>query len=402
MDNLTLDNTTFVLLFDETSTGIDPLRKALGSRLEQFRTQCVTAVPTALARIAGGGVDIVLISLPAGGLDAEPLDAFLKLREGAPKLPILVICDSYDESLGQKAVRKGAADYVIRETYQTDLLRILDSNVTTSTRRPVAVTAPPRPARRSRVLACMGAKGGPGTTTVAFSVASVLAQDHTVILAELHSDLGTLSAYCQPYRTAQDFGPLLGTNRAPLSAKEVESCLWPCKNVPGLQILFGPQPLESPTELGPDDARALLTALSSLADYVVVDLPPSLSETNRAVIESSDVLALVIERDPISVQSAKRILRAMDGIASTVAMGVVVVNRAGLVSPIPATYIESELPAPIFGVIPPAPDLCAAAQKARTPLVKFDVDSLAASSLRDLAKVLSGYTPVVQPRVAVG
>jgi hypothetical protein len=77
-----------------------------------------------------------------------------------------------------------------------------------------------------------------------------------------------------------------------------------------------------------------------------------------------------------------------------------VINRTALVSPIPITYIESELSVPIFGVIPPAPDLCAAAQKARIPLVKFDAESLVASSFRDLVNVVVGSTPVSQRQAA--
>ena len=396
-----MDNNIFVLLFDETSTGSDPLRRVLADRADQFRMQCVTDVPTALARIAGGGVDIILMSLPpAGGSTGDPLDDFLKLHAGAPRVPIVVVCDSYDESLAETAMRKGAADYLIREAYEVDLLRILGSTVAKISRPVVSNRPAPGSTKRSRVLACMGAKGGAGTTTIAFNVASALAQDHSVILAELHPVLGTLSTYCQPHRSTQDIGPLLRTDRGALSAKEVESCLWPCKNVPSLHILFGPQHLESPTKIEPEDARAVLTVLNTLADYVVVDLPVSLSEANRAVMEDADVLVVVVERDPICVQSAKRILQAMDSVVATVSTGVVVVNRTALVSPIPMTFIESELSVPIFGVIPPAPDLCAAAQKARIPLVKFDADSLAASSLRDLVKVVLGYTPVTHRQAA--
>jgi Flp pilus assembly CpaE family ATPase len=146
----------------------------------------------------------------------------------------------------------------------------------------------------------------------------------------------------------------------------------------------------------------VLSVLNTLADFIVVDLPISLSETNRAVLEDADVWALVVEQDPICVQAAKRILQAMDGLVATVLTGVAVVNRAGLVAPMPMTSIQSELPVPIFGVIPPAPDLCAAAQNARSPLVKFDADSLAASSLRGLAKAISEYSPVIRRRVAAG
>jgi septum formation inhibitor-activating ATPase MinD len=51
--------------------------------------------------------------------------------------------------------------------------------------------------------------------------------------------------------------------------------------------------------------------------------------------------------------------------------------------------IEAQLGLPIFGVIPPASDLCLAAQNARTPLVVFQAESLAAGSITALAERLA-------------
>jgi Flp pilus assembly CpaE family ATPase len=393
-----MDKNTFVLLVDETSSAIDAIRRALADRADQFRVQCVEDVSTALARIAGGGVDIVLMRLgPAASSEADLWDGFLKLQAGARKIPIVVVCDSADENLGERAVQKGAADYLIREAYDVDLLRVLDSTVGKTSHPLESSGAAPSPAKRSKVLAFMGAKGGAGTTTVALNVAAALAQNHSVILAELHPVLGTLTHYCQPHRSSQGIGHLMKLDRSAISTREVEACLWPCKEAPGLQLLFGPRDMKNLTAIEPEDARAVLAVLNTLADYVVIDLPVSLSETNRAVIEDADLLALVVERDPICVQSAKQILEAMDHWkAAAVVMGAVIVNRAGLVSPLPMPEIEAALSIPIFDSIPPAQDLCAASQHAHVPLVMFDAESLAAVSLGDLTKVISGYIPVMR------
>jgi pilus assembly protein CpaE len=401
-----MDKSAFILLVDETSSEIDLIRWALADRADQFRLQSVEDVATALARIAGGGVDIVLLRLgPAGSFEGERLDEFLKLHAGAKKVPIVVVCDSADEHLAKRALQNGAADYLTREAYEINLLRALEALVEKAS-PPDPSRTRPGSARHSRVLAFMGAKGGTGATTVALNVAAALAQDHSVILAEFHPALGTLRHYCQPPRSVQDIGHFLKEDHGSVSAKEVEACLWPCRDAPGLQLLFGPLDVKNLKTIGRDDARAVLAILSTLADYVVVDLPVSLSETNRAVIEDADLLALVVERDPICVQSARQILQAMDHWnAAAVAMGAVIVNRAGLVSPLPMPDIEAALSVPIFEAIPPAQDLSAAAQNAHIPLVVFDAESLPAISLCDLSKTISRYVPVArraEPIHAVG
>ena len=138
-----MDRDTLILLIDESSTGLDSIRRVLGDRAGALRLRRVPDVPTALARIWGGGVDMVLMNLPAAGSsEGDRLVPFLELRSKAPGVPIVVLCGSADESLAEEAIREGAADYLIREAYDVDLLRVLLS-VAGKTK---LSHSPPRPA----------------------------------------------------------------------------------------------------------------------------------------------------------------------------------------------------------------------------------------------------------------
>jgi Flp pilus assembly CpaE family ATPase len=157
-----------------------------------------------------------------------------------------------------------------------------------------------------------------------------------------------------------------------------------------LKVLFGPQTASECREIGPAHAAAISKALAGIADYVVVDLPASLSEANRAVIEKSGFLALVVERDPMCVESARRMVRA---IASWTVppqqIDTVIVSRVSLRFPMSLPEIGNELGGPALGVIPSEPDLCQSAQNARTPLVAFLPESQIAGSLVALAERLA-------------
>ncbi|MGQ0793187.1 MAG: response regulator [Deltaproteobacteria bacterium] len=74
----------------------------------------------ALGRIAGGGIDLILldVSLP----DAEGVSAFISARAKAPDIPIVVITGVADETLAIEAVQSGAQDYLIRGLIDTRLL----------------------------------------------------------------------------------------------------------------------------------------------------------------------------------------------------------------------------------------------------------------------------------------
>jgi Flp pilus assembly CpaE family ATPase len=79
-------------------------------------------------------------------------------------------------------------------------------------------------------------------------------------------------------------------------------------------------------------------------------------------------------------------------------MGAVIVNRAPLSVSASLAEVEHQLGIPIFGVIPPAPDVCCAAQNAHVPLVEFDPESLAAGSLVALAERLANPFPANSSR----
>jgi MinD-like ATPase involved in chromosome partitioning or flagellar assembly len=144
----------------------------------------------------------------------------------------------------------------------------------------------------------------------------------------------------------------------------------------------------------------LIQTLAGLADYVVLDLPASLSEANRAAAETSGRLVLVVERDPVCVHSGTLMARAMEAWGGAPQpIEIILVNRASLSIPMPLPEIETQLGFPALGVVPPGPDVCLGAQFAHTPLVAFQPDSLVADSLIALAEKCASYMRTV-PQVA--
>src|SRR6185369_2379154 len=219
-----MDKGTLILLVDEGAAGIDSIRRVLADRAHHFRVQRVADVPTALARILGGGVDIVLLNLPAAATpENERLLPFLDLRnqtQGVPiVVPIVVLCGSADESLAEAALREGAADYLIREAYDVDLLRVLRSVSSKAALPPAPWRSAAVSGRGGRVVAFMGSKGETATTTVALNVAAALAENHRVILADFHPEVGTLAQYFQPHHSVPGLGDLLR------SESHLETCL---------------------------------------------------------------------------------------------------------------------------------------------------------------------------------
>lgn len=346
------------------------------------RCQSVERLTTALARIAGGDVNLVLMDLSHGAQpDSHRLDDFLTLRREAPQTPIVVLCNAPDEGLALKAMRAGAADYVIKGTSGDNLGRAIRTAIELT---PIAALSH----SAGKVMALVGAKGGTATTTLALNIAAALAQQRNkVALVEMQPAFGALSAYFRPSKLTRNLSHLLALT-APGPA-DAEACLWPCEKLAGLSVLFGPQTAAQCRPIPADRIPGGLRALAANADYVVVDLPASLSEASRAVIENSSAVSLVVERDPVAVQLAAQMRHAMESWSAPEPIGTIVVSRAPLRFPMSLAEIDSRLGGPALGIIPPEPDLCQSAQNSCEPLVTFVPESNIAGSLVALADKLA-------------
>src|SRR5579862_4916247 len=353
--------------------GATAVRQLLAAEAEGWlRLQCVERLPMALARLAGGGVDAILLDLSLDGGEADGrLDSFLKLREMAPQIPLVVLCATADEELALQAMKAGAADYLRQDQCADSLIQVVRAVVERS-RAPRQGDGPTIASRKlARIIAILGVKGGVGTTTVALNVASELARRHKVILAEMQPGFGTLMQYFKPHGTVRNLSGLLREQTAELSAEQARAYLWHYDRLPGLSMLFGPQTPVECGELAPGRAQGILTALAELAEYVVVDLPASLSDANREVIASASHLTLVAEQDPVCLHTAGQVARTIRAWNEAPrSMGTVIVNRAGAAPPIEPDEISAEIENP-WGVIPPEADLCLRAQTAHAPLVAF-------------------------------
>jgi pilus assembly protein CpaE len=386
MDN----HRVFVLLIERDPVVAASIRKLLTERGDgAYQLQCVESVPTALARIGGGGVDVIMLDLSLHeDRSRESLAGFLPVRQAAPQVPIIVLYAAPDEGLALRAMRAGASDYLLREGPSDEMSCAIRSAIGLLFNSADSLTSP---AVRSRpvggTISFIGAKGGVGATTVALNVASVLARKSKVILAEMRPAFGTLLPYLKPAGHIRNISQLLRGESTEIGSAEAAACLWTCKTVPGLRVLFGPQAVGECGELLPGDVKRVIRTLAAMTDYLVLDLPAGLSDANRAAAELSGRLVLVVERDPVCVQSAKLVARAMEaweGIPQPIEM--ILVNRASPHCPMPLPEIETQLGFSALGVVPPGPDICLSAELAHTPVIALQAESLVADSLISLAE----------------
>lgn len=386
-----------IVVVTDNSSQAERLRGVLTAA--RYRVLTVSDFETAEARIAGGGVDLVVMCLAPDPRKTAVWDRARSLKKRTAELPVIVLCAgglSDDESNGLAIAHGASSSGMLRIVQEAGLVPTAHTLIE---RRRSLLNQSDRDGSAS-IISLQGAKGGVGASTVALNLAAVLARHGKTILAEMRPGLGTLASHFRLRRKVRTIADLAATGADRVLAADVEGCLWPCPKIPGLRILFGPSALERDLDW-PARVSQILDAAAGMVDYVVVDLPHCFSAVNRAALGATDYFLLVLERDVLCLEAGKLMLAAMESENllphSTAA---VVVHRVSLAAPVDLSEVEHELNVPILGSVPPDPDLCLRAYQAQAAIVALDPESMLAESYARLAEALPAALRTRRPRPA--
>jgi pilus assembly protein CpaE len=351
----------------------------------EFEVKRVERLGDARRLLATDRFDVILSDLFVP--DSKGLNTFTQLKDHAGGAPVVVFSSLDDEATATSAVQKGAEDFLMKgQVNGTIVVRALRYAIERNKSR--SKTDAAEQPTHGKLLVFLGANGGVGTTTVAMNVAyNLAAEGKSVILAEFHPGLGSMALALRtaPQASLKD---ALTPAQEEIDEASLENAL--VRVAPNLRVLFGLQSPSDFQELNPDRVEFLLESLRKLGDFVLVDLPTVNSAANQVALRASGYAVVVAERDFVSLNCCRmqlEVIRPLGPAGNRV--GVVVVNRSAVATPLKMPEIRQFLGCDILGLIPPASDECAAAHHAGMPLIKSHPESLAAQALAQTAARLA-------------
>jgi len=115
------DQPVKALLVEDNAGDARLIREVLAeARIGHWELAHVERLGEALARLAEGGIDVVLLDLSLP--DAQGLDTVTRMHAAAPDVPIVVLTGLADEALAARAMREGAQDYLVKGQVDGKLL----------------------------------------------------------------------------------------------------------------------------------------------------------------------------------------------------------------------------------------------------------------------------------------
>jgi pilus assembly protein CpaE len=201
------------------------------------------------------------------------------------------------------------------------------------------------------VLTFFGAKGGVGTTTLAVHVAMYLVQCHQkkVLLIDNHPQLGHACIYLGIDGSRYNFQELV-QNLSRLDSELLRGYI--ATHSSGLEVLSSPDTCGGRKATDPVSMVQTLDFLRGEYDFVIVDCPTALDDTNLAVIEASNLVFVVATPEIGSIRDLSRHVDVLSQNEHYTEKIRVVINRFSAQHAVSVEQIEKAIRLPISYKLP--------------------------------------------------
>ncbi len=333
----------------------------------------------ALAKVQSESPDLVILDVMMPDIDGFEVCRRLRADPKHSHLPVLMFTALTQIRNKISGFEAGADDYITKPAHFPEVAARVEALLRRVT----------RPALKATSIGCLGAKGGVGTTTLAVNVGVAMAKQAEIILAELRPHYGTAGLLLGATVRANLMN-LLERDAETLSQDVLGMHLTP--HCSGLRFLAGPQDSRRALTIPAIHARVIVEGLKTMANYLLLDLPPCPTAASEEALRLCEMALLVTEPEPSSLTAARAQMAFLKGLGFGPAnLGLVVVTRARSAVNLRIPEVENYLDHDVMGVIPPSPEACFDGVRLGVPIVLSHQEDLAAMAFEELAKrLLSG------------
>jgi pilus assembly protein CpaE len=303
---------------------------AADAETERVLRDCLAQLAFAQATITRGGIakaietlstqrspNILIVDISGIDLPVSQLHALAEVCE--PGVTVIAIGNRNEIGLYRDLLQAGVTDYIVKPLNAQLLSKALTARTTGGAGSPIQQ-------KLGMMVACVGARGGVGTTTLAVNLAWYLAnrQSRRVALVDLDLQNGDCAL-------ALSVKPTPGLREALVNPTRIDNTLLERVMTPvgeRLFVLSSEEPLRDAVRFTPDAVETLVGALREQFHYVVLDVPRTPAPPYQRALDMADFRIIVGDQTLRSVRDAVR-LRTLLGDGDGQHRTLFVVNRHG-------------------------------------------------------------------------
>jgi pilus assembly protein CpaE len=260
---------------------------------------------------------IIVESMQSGRLLLDQVEALAGVCESGVK--VIVVGAVNDIQLYRELMKQGVSEYLVPPFGALHVIRAI-SNLFVNPETPYL----------GRTIACIGAKGGVGASTIAhnlaWSISELLQSNATLVDLDLSFGTTSLDFNQDPSQGVAD----ALTNPDRLDQVLLERLLTKCTD--RLSLFTAPGTLDQEYDIEPETYEMVIQQVRGTVPYVVLDLPHIWSKWVKQTILNADDVVIVAEPDLASLRNAKNLIDLVRAARPNDAPPQIVLNQMGVVN----------------------------------------------------------------------
>lgn len=368
-----------LLLVEDMPQVANYIRSLLDSQSKIKLLEVVRDGRTVLDQIREHQPDVLIVdALLQGRING--LAVAQEVREAGLEMPIIAL------TVPQKPIKvgegMGATEVLSMPFSGYDFMKLLQEMHDAQRAR--------APESLSRVYAFFGAKGGVGTTTMAYNVAATIAANgYRVALIDGSLQFGDLR---QLLRVAEDVPSFVQLPTAHIQRADLEQVMY--RDQSGVEVLFAPPRIEMAEMVTPRDIERTLSLMRKVYNVVIIDTATTVDDTVLSYLDNSDGVVQIVTHEWTSLARTRSMAETLNAINFPADRIWYLMNRADSTGGMPREAVAQTLGRHAdFGVVSDGV-LVLDANNRGQPFTRLAPD---APIVRDIAKVAGELTRAMEP-----
>ena len=340
--------------------------------------------------------DVIVMDINMPGMDGVAAAEIVSQR--LPTSPIIMMSVHGEAEQLRRAIAAGAREFLVKpfsaDEFATTIKRVYERELGRREQLQavmpsvVAASSAETAEEEHQVVAVFSPKGGAGRTTIATNLALALMNEtgSRVCLVDANLQFG-------------DVGVLLNLNpknRSILDAIEggepdadlLESVV--VDHSTGVRVLLAPPSPEGADLITPIYLRKIIDLLRQSHDWVVVDLPPALTDHTLGIMDAADQIVVLSALEITTIKNVRLFLEVADQLEYDRSKLRLVINRSDTAQGIRISDVEASIRRPIDGTVVSDGRLAVLAVNRGVPFVVSHPEAALSRDIVKLARTLAG------------
>jgi CheY-like chemotaxis protein len=314
--------------------------------------------------------DLILLDVMMPDMDGYEVTRRLRKNPVTVAIPIMMFTAKTQLDDKVMGFEVGADDYLTKPTHPTELQAHVKALLARTIHKDPSEIVTASHEHHGYVIGVLSARGGLGVSSLASNLAaSIFTRTQSdVILAELVPGQGTFGLnFGVP--TQKGLTEILQGSVVEVTREKVQASLVPHNS--GIKLFLAsenPRDITLTSQVA--NYEALVSRLSSLARFVILDLGTGLPTFVQKILPMCTERIIVVEGSPSTIQHTKLLIDNIVGLhIDRKSIGVVLNNRQRSEAQMAWTQVQEKLGHSISSTLTPAPELFLQAERMQSPAV---------------------------------